>query len=137
MVDVTVDIVKPWIVETKAERHGSFLEVRNVLTSIWRVSLSGKKSYLVPVRMEIVSRGLFVTYLSNVPDGDGYQPVAKCAAVEAAEECLRELMERYPDFEPDASTIARTIEGCVSERLKGKLGSFATAKVKCGAISTE
>lgn len=44
MVDVTVDIVKPWVVETKTERHGSFLEVRNVLTSIWRVSLSGKKS---------------------------------------------------------------------------------------------
>lgn len=137
MPDVTVEITKTWAVETKVERHGSFLEVKNVLTSIWRVSLPGKRSYLVPVRMEIVSRGLFVMYLSNTPDGDGYQPVAKCAALEAANECLKELVERYPDLELNADIVSRTIEDCVSKRLKGKLGSFAIAKVRCGAISTE
>ncbi len=129
---ISVDIIRPWEVKTITKVRGSFLEVRNTLNSLWKVSVPSK-SYLVPVTMEIVSRGLFVTYLSNTP-GDGYQPVAKCEALEAAKRCLEELRARYPDFEFDADTIARTIEECVSGRLNGKLGAFAKAKIKCGAI---
>ncbi|MCS7102889.1 MAG: hypothetical protein NZ992_03290 [Candidatus Korarchaeum sp.] len=87
--------------------------------------------------MEVISRGLFVTYLSNTPAGDGYQPIAKCMALEAAKECLEELSERYPDFEFGPDAVARTIEECISKRLKGKLGAFATTKIKRGAINIE
>lgn len=134
--DVSVELYKPWQVRTIAERHGSFLEVKNTMNSIWRVKFR-EKCYLIPVTMEIVSRGIFVIYLSNVPDGDGYQPVAKCTAVEAARECLEELAAKYPQFEFGTHTIAETIEECVLKRLKRKLGAFADAKVKCGAITLE
>lgn len=134
--DLSVSLFKPWQVKTNVERYGSILEVRNTLNSIFKVKIK-EKNYLVPVTIEVISRGLFVVYLSNVPDGDGYQPVAECAAVRAAEECLKELIAENKDFQFDTQTIVDTIEECVSKRLKRKLGAFAQARVKCGSISIE
>ncbi len=133
---VEVTFLRPWEVSTRAERRGSFLVVENILSSIWKVRVRDK-NYIVPVKMAITSKGIFVTYISTQPDGDGYSPVARCYALDAARECLEELVKRYPDFEFSTATISEVIEGCVRERLKKRIGAFGDVKIECGAIKTE
>ena len=133
---VEVTFLRPWEVSMRAERRGSFLVVENILSSIWKVRIRDK-NYIVPVRMTITSRGIFVTYISTQPDGDGYSPVARCYAVDAAKECLEELVKRYPNFEFSAATISEAIEECVRKRLKKKIGAFGDVKIECGAIRSE
>jgi hypothetical protein len=133
---VDIEFLRPWEVATRAERRGSFLEVENKLSSMWKVRIRDK-SYIVPVTMTIISRGIFVIYLSNQPDGDGYSPIASCYAVDAAKECLEDIIRRYPDFEFTSVTIGKIIEECVSKRLKKKIGAFGDVRIECGAIRTE
>ncbi|MCC6028840.1 MAG: hypothetical protein LM591_01690 [Candidatus Korarchaeum sp.] len=133
---VDIEFLRPWEVTTRAEKRGSFLEVENKLSSIWKVRIRNK-NYIVPVTMTITSRGIFVTYLSNKPDGDGYSPIARCYAVDAAKECLEDIVRRYPDFEFNSVTIGEIIEECVSERLKKKIGAFGDVRIECGAIKIE
>ncbi len=133
---VEVTFLRPWEVSTRAERRGNFLVVENILSSIWKVRIRDK-NYIVPVRMTITSRGIFVTYISTQPDGDGYSPVARCYAVDAAKECLEELVKRYPNFEFGVATISEAIEKCVREGLKKKIGAFGDVKIECGAIRSE
>jgi hypothetical protein len=133
---IDIEFLRPWEVTTRAEKRGSFLEVENKLSSIWKVRIRNK-NYIVPVTMTITSRGIFVTYLSNKPDGDGYSPIARCYAVDAAKECLEDIVRRYPDFEFNSVTIGEIIEECVSERLKKKIGAFGDVRIECGAIKIE
>jgi hypothetical protein len=133
---IDIEFLRPWEVTTRAEKRGSFLEVENKLSSIWKVRIRNK-NYIVPVTMTITSRGIFVTYLSNKPDGDGYSPIARCYAVDAAKECLEDIVRSYPDFEFTSVTIGEIIEECVSERLKKKIGAFGDVRIECGAIKIE
>jgi hypothetical protein len=133
---VDIEFLRPWEVTTRAEKRGSFLEVENKLSSIWKVRIRNK-NYIVPVTITITSRGIFVTYLSNKPDGDGYSPIARCYAVDAAKECLEDIVRSYPDFEFTSVTIGGIIEECVSERLKKKIGAFGDVRIECGAIKIE
>jgi hypothetical protein len=114
---VDIEFLRPWEVTTRAEKRGSFLEVENKLSSIWKVRIRNK-NYIVPVTMTITSRGIFVIYLSNKPDGDGYSPIARCYAVDAAKECLEDIVRSYPDFEFNSVTIGEIIEECVSEKIE-------------------
>jgi hypothetical protein len=133
---VDIEFLRPWEVTTRAEKRGSFLEVENKLSSIWKVRIRNK-NYIVPVTMTITSRGIFVTYLSKEPDGDGYSPIAKCYAFDAAKECLEDIVRSYPDFEFNSVTVGEIIEECVSKRLKKKIGAFGDVRIECGAIKIE